>query len=343
MSHQSIVAFVLGVLIGAIASVFLFGFPPAPAAATHAESVEDDDSNSNAEAIRASAPRPDPSGGSEARDSEAAETSAADRRSPMPPALMPTAILDCECLLRGRILRSEGGVAAQQSFRICAHFGTHSVGGYISTDEHGSFSGNIDAYLEWVGALLARYSWTMHLIANVLIEWGDAEEVAAAESYGVALHRSEEPKPHLNLATGFRYLDRFERREDRWKIASRVAVSEWSIQIPKNAWWEIPDSLLKGQPDRSDALYALLSGIATRPCLTRGRPRSFRTRLRKAVTRIHSTFSPVRGSHPSRSIDVRFEADSSAYYAERHDRRCHCKDRAEQAEETKRSQSDDGQ
>ena len=87
------------------------------------------------------------------------------------------------------------------------------------------------------------------------------DALAAVESYGVALHRSPEDKAHLNLATGFRYLDRFERRDQAWKIAARVAVSEWSVQIPREAWWAMPDSLLKGQRDGSDALYTLLSSI----------------------------------------------------------------------------------
>lgn len=130
-----------------------------------------------------------------------------------------------------------------------------------ATDHHGSFRGGVDAYLEWVDGLLARYSQTMHFVGNILIDWGEQEEVAAVESYGVALHRSPEDKAHLNLATGFRYIDQVERRENDWKIASRVAVSEWSIQIPRDAWWTIPDSLPKGQRDASDALYTLLSSI----------------------------------------------------------------------------------
>jgi hypothetical protein len=150
-----------------------------------------------------------------------------------------------------------------------------------ATDEHGSFSGTVDAYLEWVDGLLARYCWTMHFVGNILIDFSKAEsnpaghedgkgesdevDIAAAESYGISLHRSEEAKPYLNLAIGFRYLDRFERRGDRWKIAERVAVSEWSIQIPETAWWEIPDSLRKGQRNRGDALYALLSRLHEKP------------------------------------------------------------------------------
>jgi 3-phenylpropionate/cinnamic acid dioxygenase small subunit len=130
-----------------------------------------------------------------------------------------------------------------------------------ATDEHGNFAGTVDAYLEWVEPLLARYRWTMHFIGNVLIEFGDDEHVAAAESYGIALHRSEEAKPYLNLISGFRYLDRFERRDAEWKIARRVVVSEWSIPMPAEAWWELPDSLRRGQPGRGDALYALLAEL----------------------------------------------------------------------------------
>lgn len=133
-----------------------------------------------------------------------------------------------------------------------------------ATEEHGSFSGSVDEYLEWVDGLLARYRFTMHLVGNILIEFGDDPDRAAVETYGVALHRSGEDEPHaahLNLATGFRYLDRFERRDGAFKIAGRVAVSEWSIQIPSDSWWEIPDSLLQGRRDSGDALYALLSSL----------------------------------------------------------------------------------
>lgn len=132
-----------------------------------------------------------------------------------------------------------------------------------ATDEHGSFSGGVDAYLDWVDGLLARYAWTMHFVGNVLIELEDGPHPvqAVAESYGIAIHRSDDGKPHLNLATAFRYLDRFERREDRWKIAARIAVSEASIQIPAGAWWSTPEAFEKGRRDSSDALYALLAGL----------------------------------------------------------------------------------
>lgn len=127
-------------------------------------------------------------------------------------------------------------------------------------DEHGSFTGGVDAFLDWVWKLLTRYETTMHFIGNVLVELAD--DAAVAESYGVAWHRSADPRPQWNLVTGFRYVDRFERRADgAWRIAHRIAVTEWSrVDDPKDRW-QPPPGLRTGQRDRGDALYALLEGL----------------------------------------------------------------------------------
>ena len=126
-------------------------------------------------------------------------------------------------------------------------------------DDHGSFRGSVDEFLDWVFRLLARYSQTMHFVGNVLVELeGD---VAAAETYGIAFHRSERNEPQLNLMTGFRYLDRFERRDAVWRIATRTAVTEWSRIDDSAGRWETPEGFLTGQRDRGDALYALLASV----------------------------------------------------------------------------------
>ena len=115
-----------------------------------------------------------------------------------------------------------------------------------ATDEHGSFAGDADAYVEWAFGLVRRYRSSMHFIGNLLIELrGDA---AVAESYGVAYHRSDDPAPHLNLITGFRFVDRFERREGGpWRIAKRIAITEWSRLDERSAWWEVPEHFRQGQ------------------------------------------------------------------------------------------------
>lgn len=127
-------------------------------------------------------------------------------------------------------------------------------------DHHGSFDGNVDEYIAWVDGLTARYRFTMHLVGNVLVELA-GEDSAACETYGVSLHRSDDPRPFMNLATGFRYVDRFERREGRWGIAERTAVGEWSLPIPQDAWWEIPESHLSGRRDSQDVIQRLLAAL----------------------------------------------------------------------------------
>jgi len=129
-----------------------------------------------------------------------------------------------------------------------------------ATDHHGSFSGDVEEYIAWVDKLTARYRWTMHFVGNVLIELAD-DSTAACETYGVSLHRSDDPRPFMNLATGFRYLDRFEQRDGHWKIAERNAIGEWSVEIPPDAWWEIPEHHVSGRRDPSDAIYSLLASL----------------------------------------------------------------------------------
>ncbi|MEZ4282173.1 MAG: nuclear transport factor 2 family protein [Myxococcota bacterium] len=133
-----------------------------------------------------------------------------------------------------------------------------------ATDRHGSFFGSADEYVAWVDGLLARYRFTTHSLNQITIEFGDAPDLAAAESYGLSVHRGDPAKPHQNLATAFRYLDRFERRAGAWKIASRVAIGEWSLQIPAEAWWDVPESHAASARDASDPLYALLAAVAGR-------------------------------------------------------------------------------
>lgn len=139
-----------------------------------------------------------------------------------------------------------------------------------ATDDHGSFSGGVEDFVEWVEGLTARYRFTMHLVGQIFVELesrpahtSDPPNAAAAETVGVSLHRSDDTKPYLNLATGFRYLDRFERRDGGWKIASRKALGEWSIQLPPDAWWDIPEAQIESRRDGTDPLYALLASLGT--------------------------------------------------------------------------------
>ncbi|HET6812284.1 MAG TPA: nuclear transport factor 2 family protein [Acidimicrobiales bacterium] len=98
-------------------------------------------------------------------------------------------------------------------------------------DHHTGFTGNRDDYVRWVGEGLRRFDGTMHLVGNHLVEVeGD---VAWSETYGNAHHWGTPPEdPALNFVSGFRYVDRLERRDGGWRIAERHAVREWTRAIP---------------------------------------------------------------------------------------------------------------
>jgi hypothetical protein len=61
--------------------------------------------------------------------------------------------------------------------------------------------------------------------------------------------------PEQNLVTGFRFVDRFESRDGAWRIAQRIAVTEWSRVDREDAWWPIPEGMLQGRRDRTDPVY----------------------------------------------------------------------------------------
>jgi SnoaL-like protein len=121
-------------------------------------------------------------------------------------------------------------------------------------DEHGSFSGTVDEYLVWLRPLLAKYDATMHLIGNQLVEFDD-RNTAWVETYGVSVHRSASGAPHLNLSTGFRFVDRFERRAGEWRIAHRVAVADWSLRHGPDDWWPLPEHHEQGRRDGTDVVF----------------------------------------------------------------------------------------
>jgi len=123
-----------------------------------------------------------------------------------------------------------------------------------ATDSHGSFEGGLDEFLVWVWRLLGRYTMTMHYVANQLVD-GLGPDRARCESYGIAVHRTEGGEARGNLTTGFRFVDDFDRRGGEWRIARRVATTEWVRAVGEDEWWPIPPAMLTGRRDRTDAVY----------------------------------------------------------------------------------------
>jgi ketosteroid isomerase-like protein len=81
---------------------------------------------------------------------------------------------------------------------------------------------------------IAAYSQTHHQIGNVLVDFEQAEppRLARVETYLTAYHYREEAGAAASeLIYLGRYLDRFEKRGDMWKISQRTPVMSWSQNL----------------------------------------------------------------------------------------------------------------
>ena len=103
-------------------------------------------------------------------------------------------------------------------------------------DNHTGFSGNAEGFIAWAFPIMGTMDQTQHFIANVLMSIrGDQADV---ESYFYGFHRINLPDGGKSDVIGAgRYLDRFEKRGDEWRIARRDVVTDWFRQYPDSADW----------------------------------------------------------------------------------------------------------
>lgn len=95
-------------------------------------------------------------------------------------------------------------------------------------DDHGAFQGSgHDLAQVATEALLENYEATMHTIGDSIIDFVD-DRTAFVETYVFADHRRLGDDGETLERFGARYVDRFEHRDDAWRIADRVVIVEWS-------------------------------------------------------------------------------------------------------------------
>ncbi len=78
----------------------------------------------------------------------------------------------------------------------------------------------VDAVVEWMDTVLARFDATQHLIGNISIDFTGDDE-ATAVSYVQAWHRHVDPDRGDDLVLWGEYHDRWVRSPDGWRIAVR--------------------------------------------------------------------------------------------------------------------------
>jgi hypothetical protein len=102
-------------------------------------------------------------------------------------------------------------------------------------DTHLDFKGNAEEFISWSFPLMGSMDQTQHFMGNVLMTIaGDRADV---ESYFFGFHRINGPDGKFDLIAGGRYVDNFAKRNDEWRIAERLVVTDWYRQFADSADW----------------------------------------------------------------------------------------------------------
>lgn len=138
----------------------------------------------------------------------------------------------------------------------------------------GLFIGNAQEWVTWTLELLPVFSLTQHNILNCLIDI--SRDTAHSETYFIAYHRfnnqfsadnedpqnertskSEDvhwPEGEVELILAGRYLDRFERRNGKWKISYRKMVCDWCrTQKVADEWFRHNPTAYRGIRNINDS------------------------------------------------------------------------------------------
>lgn len=95
---------------------------------------------------------------------------------------------------------------------------------------YGFFDGGPDAFADFCMDALSSHAANHHMIGNALIEL-DGDQ-AYGEIYFNAYHKLEMDGSKTDLIIAGRYIDRYEKRDDVWKIAYRSEVNDWCRTQP---------------------------------------------------------------------------------------------------------------
>ncbi len=133
-----------------------------------------------------------------------------------------------------------------------------------ATDRHGPYQGSASGFIDWAMEKLATQGErSVHSVSNMSITLHGTQ--AAVETYFMALQRDRDAAgTSREVFLAGRYVDRFEKRGDEWRIAARTVVYDWMrpLGTPEGTEAErfgprLPAGGLFGK----DPVYALLDSL----------------------------------------------------------------------------------
>jgi hypothetical protein len=120
-----------------------------------------------------------------------------------------------------------------------------------AVEDHGTFIGQARQFFPFL-IETPPDTWDAyhHLLGNQTVELTD--DTAHAETYLLCVMRQR--KGPIDVYGG-RYIDRLERREGRWAIATRVFVLDWNGEMAKGANFD-PGFFVAGSWGKADPSYS---------------------------------------------------------------------------------------
>jgi len=161
------------------------------------------------------------------------------------------AIADCIFLYARGIDRADSGLLAE------VFWDDATIHGEL-------YSGGVADFVRFsVEGGLTNWDRMMHIISNNVIRIDGAQ--AAAESYFYGYHVGKSGADSGDLIISGRYLDRFECRQDTWRIVEKTIVFEWYREYVDNGGDKAGPMgtpiTLKGEPAPNDRSYALFRTV----------------------------------------------------------------------------------
>lgn len=136
-----------------------------------------------------------------------------------------------------------------------------------AVDTHGGFSaGTADEFLAQLAAGRRYVRSMQHNITTV--NFAIAGDAAEGEIYTIAVHTLAGSGRDIDLIVGGRYLDKYEKRDDTWRIRERTIVTDWAEVRDPSAMdlsHPITKDTLKGTLDADDPSFDFFSLIGSAP------------------------------------------------------------------------------
>lgn len=132
-------------------------------------------------------------------------------------------------------------------------------------DAHGDYQGGVDGFINWLQRRFDGVDNSMHFLGQSLIEFAEPD-VALVETYFVSRRlRPANEKEQASLNSGDaiaregwgRYVDRFERRDDQWRVAHRTVVLEAVSSSVAKGGMRFSGALTWGDRNGNDRLDTL--------------------------------------------------------------------------------------